>query len=51
VGFAANGEMSFAADSIGAGQDCDEGRSKLADKGMSCIHGVLLRKGAFATPF
>jgi hypothetical protein len=51
VGLAAERQMSFEDDSIRAGEDGDEGRSELDDERIRVAHGVLLQRGASATPF
>src|SRR5262249_47434310 len=51
VGLAAEGQVAFEDDSIGAGEDAEEGRSELDEERAGAVHGVLLRKGASATPF
>jgi hypothetical protein len=38
-------------DSIMAGEGGDNGRGELDEEGVRRLHGVLLRKGASATPF
>jgi hypothetical protein len=49
--FIAKGEMPLEEDSIGAGENGDDGRSELDEKRIGRIHGVLLQKGDSATPF
>jgi hypothetical protein len=51
VGFVAEGEVSLEDHSILTTQDGDDGRSELDEERVRHLHGVLLRKGASATPF
>jgi hypothetical protein len=51
VGFVREREVSLEDDSILAAQDGDDGRGELDEKSVRRLHGVLLRKGASATPF
>ena len=51
VGFVGEGKVSLEDHSILATQDGDDGRSELDEERVSRWHGVLLRKGASATPF
>jgi hypothetical protein len=51
VGFIAEGEVSLEDHSILTTQDGDDGRSELDEERVRPLHGVLLQKGASATPF
>jgi hypothetical protein len=51
VDLVGEGEVTLADQSIGAGQNGDEGRGELGEERVRRLHGVLLRQGASATPF
>ena len=51
VGLVGEGEVPLEDQSIMAGQNGDEGRGELGEERVRRVHGVLLQKGASATPF
>jgi len=51
VGLVREGEVPFEDHAIMAGENGDDGRGELDEKRVGRLHGVLLRKGASATPF
>jgi len=51
VGFVGEGKVALEDHSILATQNGDDGRSELDEERVRRWHGVLLRKGASATPF
>jgi hypothetical protein len=51
VGLVGEGEVSLEEDAIPAAENGDDGRGELDEKRVRRLHGVLLQKGACATPF
>jgi hypothetical protein len=51
VVFVGEGEVSLEDDAIMAAENGDDGGGELDEEGVARLHGVLLRKGASATPF
>jgi hypothetical protein len=51
VGLVREGEVPLEDHSIMAGKGGDKGRGELGEERVRRVHGVLLQKGASATPF
>jgi hypothetical protein len=51
VGLVGEGEVSLEEDAILAAENGDDGRGELDEKRVRRLHGLLLQKGACATPF